>query len=65
MPERMRLGQVEDQAKRVVYRSELVERKVSHMIAQPSGIDRPDHLAQYPRGLATQGYLGMKGGGRS
>jgi hypothetical protein len=59
------LTQVENQAERVVYRSQLVKGEMPHAIAQASGVNRADHLAQHPRRLAFQHYLGMKGGRRS
>lgn len=62
---RRSLTQVENQAERVVYRPQLVKREMSHAIAQASGVNRTDHLAQHSRRSTLQHYLGMKGSRRS
>lgn len=52
--------QVENQAERVVYRSQLVKGKVSHVFAEASCVDRAYHLAQHPGELAFDRNLGME-----
>jgi hypothetical protein len=58
------LSEVEDEFERVVYCMHLVEREMSDVLAERSGVDRADHLAHDPRCLVADLDFRVKARGR-
>jgi hypothetical protein len=55
-----RSAKSEDQEKRVIDAPHLAKRQVTDVFPELARIDRPDHLAENPRGLIAARHVWMK-----